>query len=83
MARDERLTFFRNRVGRRVYRTWLPGGSKADERVHREGQIIFNRYHAEWLYERERAWRNLGFNVVYFGSVSERNKAEDVDVILA
>lgn len=76
MQDKERLKFFRNRVGRRVFRSWLPGSSKADERIHKEGQTIFNRDHAEWLYERERAWRKLGFSVAYFGTRSERDKSE-------
>lgn len=76
MAIDERKKFFLNRVSRRIFRTFLPGGSPADEKIYREGQIILNRDHAEYLYERERTWKNLGFKITYFGSRPERDIAE-------
>lgn len=76
MATDERKTWFKKRVGRRIFRTELSYGSPADQRIHKEGQIIYNQEHADWLYEREKAWKKLEFGVTYFGSQDERDKAE-------
>jgi hypothetical protein len=78
MIKDDtnRKNWFIKRVGRKIYRTHLPGGSPADKEVYKCGQVILNKMHAEYLYQREKSWQQIGWNVIYFGTWDEREKEE-------
>lgn len=73
---SEREKWFKARIGRRVFRTAIPNSSLADEKVYNLGQIIYNREHAEWLFEKESNFRQAGTPVTYFGSMAERDAVE-------
>lgn len=75
MSNEERRKWFIKKAGRRIYRTCLPNSSPADEVVYNMGQIVYNREHAEYLFERENKFRLQGTPVTYFGSKPERDGA--------
>lgn len=72
----EREKWFKARTGRRIFRTAIPNSSPADEKVYNLGQIIYNREHAAWLFEKERNFQLQGAPVTYFGSMAERDNAK-------
>lgn len=63
-----RKKWFMKKASRRVFRTKLPVNSSADEVVYLDGQIIRNKEHAEFLFDKEKEFALAGTPVTYFRS---------------
>lgn len=74
MINEERKQWFIRRSGRIVFRTKIPNGFPADDEIYQDGQIIRNKWHAEFLFEKEQRLHANG--VMYFTSKDERDKHE-------
>lgn len=72
---SEREKWFKKNTGRRIFRTAIPNSSPADEIVYNTGQLIYNREHAVYLFQREKEFKLAGTPVLYFSSKTDRDDA--------
>lgn len=72
----ERLKWFLNRVNHRIFRTHVPNNCPACMIIHAQGQVILNKDHAIYLYDKERAYEASGTRVRYFRNKEERDEYE-------
>lgn len=78
MTDKERLSWFTKRTGQRVWRTRAGLIGPAFDQVHEEGFLIRNKFHAEYLVEKEDAFSLSGEDLKHFSTRAERDLFEDV-----
>lgn len=67
---NSRVAFFYSRVGKLVFRTSNECGCHACAVVYREGRIVRNKAHADYMYTAE----ELGSGIKYFATKEERDE---------
>lgn len=76
MIDKERLSWFTRRIGQRIWRTRAGLVGSAFDQVHEEGFIIRNKFHAEYLVEKEDEFALSGEVLKHFSTKAERDLFE-------
>lgn len=76
MIDKERLAWFTRRTGQRIWRTRAGLVGAAFDKVWDEGFIIRNKWHAEYLVEKEDTFARDGESLKHFSTMAERDKFE-------
>lgn len=72
----ERLKWFYDRIGKRIYRTDVKCKCAECCNAYVNGTKVLNKVNAEWLYSTELGGTNEGESITYFDDYEARNAAD-------